>query len=203
MTLQKIPLPLVLLIFTVVCALPAAAAAVIPSAIAQEENASLGEDLAGGILSDVLDGGDAVGNENVQDATNTATINPNQEQDLDQTDFNVFGDETADLIQDQSQANVAVPIGIPVNVEEEEEIVVTPTTPPSLPDDGGLPPEFVAFCHGLDGRIACYDTLEDCEEVGELLGVQCEGVETVPQLPCDCEVIEIMGVPTAVCQCPD
>jgi hypothetical protein len=65
--------------FTLVCALPAAG--VVPAAIAQEDT-SLGEDLAGGIISDVLDG-DADDEIN-QDATNTATVNPSQEQDVDQ-----------------------------------------------------------------------------------------------------------------------
>ena len=41
--------------FTVVCALPAAGA-VIPSAIAQEEDDDDHQDLASGIVSDVLDG---------------------------------------------------------------------------------------------------------------------------------------------------
>src|SRR5215207_11262950 len=109
--------PLVLAIFTILCALPAAGA--IPSAIAQEEETSLGEDLVGGIISDVdggdddeENGGDAADAEIDQDSTDTATVNPNQEdhQNGDQTYFNEFRDNTADLDPYQPAANVGVPI---------------------------------------------------------------------------------------------
>jgi hypothetical protein len=104
MTLKITTVPLVLvMMFTILCTLSAAAAAaMIPSAaIAQEEeddddyDDSLDDDddydhhqdLASGIVSEVLEDGDAEDESN-QEASNTATINPNQEQDLDQTDFN-------------------------------------------------------------------------------------------------------------------
>ena len=211
MTLQKIT-PLVVLMFTVVCALPPAAATVVPSAIAQEEDDDYddsldndddddNQDLASGIVSEVLEeegGGGAAAADNDetnQDTTNTVTINPNQEQDLDQTDFNVFGDETADLTQDdQSQANVAVPIGIPIDIEViEEEPLTTPMTPPP---DGGLPPEFVAFCLQLEGEsvLRCFDTSEDCAGAEEFFErrvaiiSECEGVEQVPPGAGNCSV---------------
>jgi hypothetical protein len=202
---------LILMMLPLVCAIIPAAAA-LPPAIAQEDT-SLGEeeeDMAGSIVSNVLGGSDnddddndssesdssATDDDSNQDAANTATEDSNQGQDVDEDNVSEFGDHNADL----DDANVAVPLGIPINVQLEEAPTLTSTPPPH---DNGLPPEFVAFCHELDGRIACYDTLEDCEEVGELLGVQCEGVETVPELACSCEVIEIMGEPRAVCSCPD
>ena len=168
-------MPLILAMVTLVCALPAAG--VVPSAIAQEEETSLGEDLVGGIISDVDGGdddeekGDAADAEiDDQDSTDTTTVNPNQEdQTVDQTDFNEFGDNTADFDTDQPAANVAVPIA-------------TPTPPP--PDDG-LPPEgYVGFCLKLVGEtISCFDTLEQCE-LGEgfLADVisECERFETLP-----------------------
>ena len=56
------------------------------------------------------------------------------------------------------------------------------------------PPEFVAFCYEISSLrlVDCYDTLEDCEIGGEIIGfgdVECEGVETVPPGAFDCEVI--------------
>jgi len=153
------------MIFTVMCALPAAAG-VVPTAIAQEEDASLDDDqnLASDIVSEVLGGGDA-DDETDQDATNTATINPNQEQDADQTDFNEFGDETADTDQDQRDANIAVPIAIPINVhlieEEEEEEEQPPEEEP--PEDG----EGVSFCFTTGVAVSCFPTLLECEVARE------------------------------------
>lgn len=109
MTLQKNTL-LVLVMFTIVCALPAAA--VVPSAIAQEDN---DENLASSIVSEVLKGDDADDyDETDQDLTNTATLNPNQDQTVDQDDTVIFGDDNADL----DTANVAIPIAIPISIEE-------------------------------------------------------------------------------------
>ncbi len=45
-----------------------------------------------------------------QHATVTATIDPNQEHDVDEVNVGEFGDDTADL----DDANVTAPIGIPV-----------------------------------------------------------------------------------------
>lgn len=76
-------MPLVLLLFTIICALPVAAGAVVPSAIAQEEDdddMSLDEegggDLASGIVSNVLDNGNTAG-----DDTNTQLSVPLIDQD--------------------------------------------------------------------------------------------------------------------------
>jgi hypothetical protein len=220
MTLQKIT-PLVLLIFTVLCALPAAAAAMIPSAIAQEDDDDYDDsldddyddsldddyddqqDLANGIVSEVIeeDGDAADDDENYLDSTNTATINPNQEQDLDQTDLNVFGDETADVTGDQRAANVAVPIGIPIDIDVIEEAPPTTLTPPEEEE----PPEFAAFCFvsGVVGEpvLLCWDTFEDCQLGEGVFGPaieMCAGVVTVPPEAGDCEVLrDEEGEPTA------
>jgi hypothetical protein len=85
--------PIVILMFTVMCVLPSAAA--VPSAIAQEDN---DENLASSIVSEVLKDGDAVDDETYQDSTNTATLNPNQDQ------------------------TVAVPINVEEEEEQEEEV---------------------------------------------------------------------------------
>jgi hypothetical protein len=109
--------------------------AALQPAIAQEET-SLGEEegLAGDIISDMLDDAE---DESNQDATNTAAEDSNQGQTVDQDDISIFGDDTADL----NAANVGVPLGIPIDVEEEEEEPSIPTAPPSTtPPDEGLPP---------------------------------------------------------------
>jgi hypothetical protein len=137
----------------------------------EEEKTSLrekGEDLAGSVVSDVLDDsagdegerendyGDAEDESN-QDATVTANIDPNQEQDVDEDNVGEFGDDTADL----DDANVAAPIGIPVNVEEEveaqEEEEPTPTTPPPSDDDGGGIP-----LEELPEVVVCVEDVLDC-----------------------------------------
>lgn len=198
----KTTAPLILLMFTIVCALPAA---VIPSAIAQEDDdVSLldnEEGLASSIVSEVLEEGDADDTENVQNTTNTATEDSNQEQDVDEDNVGEFGDDSADL----DDTNVAVSLGIPINVQEEEEVVT-----PRPPDDGELPPaeeppEFVAFCNEqIDGRLFgfdfdCYDTLEDCvigEEIFRVEDIECEGFETLPPNAGDCVVFTFEGRPT-------
>ena len=90
---------LALVIFTLVCALPAW----VPAAIAQE-NSSSDEDLVGGIISNVLDGGDdeenvdnADGAEANQDSTDTTTVSSNQEDQTVDHDTVTFGDNTADI----------------------------------------------------------------------------------------------------------
>ena len=112
------------MMFTIACALPSAAA-VIPSAIAQEDN---DESLASSIVSEVLKDGDADDDETVQDSTNTATLNPNQDQTVDQDDTVIFGDDNADL----DAANVAVPIALPISMEE-----VSPECPKGFAPENG------------------------------------------------------------------
>jgi hypothetical protein len=176
MTLQK-TMPLVLLLFTIMCALPATTgAAMIPSAIAQEDD-DVDENLASSIVSEVLDGGEAE-DENSQDATNTANEGSNQGQDVDQDDISIFGDDTADL----DDTNVAVPTAIPIDIQKEE--VVEEEAPTATPPEGE-PPEFVAFCVASPAffTFLCFDTLEECEVgVGITFGGvgECEGFETLP-----------------------
>jgi hypothetical protein len=149
--------PLVLAMFTLVCGI-IPAAGVIPSAIALEDTTSLDEDLALGIVSDALDGGgddddevnggdDAADGEIIdQDSTDIPILNPNQEdQTVDQTGFNEFGDNTAtNLDTDQTESNVAVSI----DVDEEEE-------------DGK---DGVVWCYQRQGdETVCFNTPEQCE----------------------------------------
>jgi hypothetical protein len=128
--------PLVLVIFALLFALPAAAAgAAIPAAIAQEEDdTSLGEDLAGGIVTDVFDGSiDDEANDDAetrQDPPNGETVNPNQEDNNDVQ----FGADTNTQIaipiidQDQEAANLAANLADNLDLEIQEEEV-----PPECP----------------------------------------------------------------------
>jgi Ca2+-binding RTX toxin-like protein len=153
MTLKITTVPLVLVMFTILCILPVAGVVIIPpSAFAQDNDSSFGEDLSSSILSNVLqdEGGDGSGSdasdnhasdtENAQDATNTATEDSNQGQDVNQDDISTFGDDTANL----GGANVAVPLGIPIDIEEvieEEQPPTTPTTPTPTPPTPPTPVE--------------------------------------------------------------
>lgn len=124
---KRTPMTL-MMVLTLVCAiLPALGAVLPPSAFAQQEYTSLGEEegLVSGILSDVLEDGGDQEEENDgdaedkfnQDATVTATIDPNQGQDVDEDNVGEFGDDNADA----DDANVAAPIATPIDVEEDEE----------------------------------------------------------------------------------
>jgi cytoskeletal protein RodZ len=165
--------PLVLaMFFTLVCTLPAAGATV-PAAIVQEEDtSSLDEDLARNIVSDVLDGGDDEVNDDAadaeiddQDSTDTATVNPNQEdQTVDQTDFNEFGDNTATNVDADRQTESNVAVSIDVNEEQ----------------GGG-----VVLCYQRQGdERVCFNTQEQCELAlaeDELSTTShCERFETLP-----------------------
>ena len=136
-------LPLVLAMFTLVCALPAVGA--VPAAIAQEDIPS-GADLTGGIISDVSDGGNEEENsdaeaENDQDATDTPSVNQNQEDNT----ANFAEDRATNIggqLSDQDQgatnlaANLAANLDLDaanVDVNEEEEV------PPECPE--GFAPE--------------------------------------------------------------
>jgi hypothetical protein len=134
--------PMILMMVTLVCAIiPAAVGAMLPpSAFAQQEETSLGDkedNLAGGIVSDVLDGdvgedeewendGDAEDEFN-EDATVTATIGPNEGQDVNEDNIGEFAHDTPNL----DDANVAAPNATPIYVEENEEESSTATSPPA------------------------------------------------------------------------
>jgi hypothetical protein len=134
--------PMNLMMVTLVCAIiPAAVGAMLlpPSAFAQQEETSLGDkeqDLAGGIVSDVLDGHEDEEWENDsdaedefnQDATVTATIGPNEGEDLNENNVGGLGDGTYNL----DDANVAAPNSTAIYVEEsKEESSSTTTSPPA------------------------------------------------------------------------
>jgi hypothetical protein len=131
--------PMNLMMVTLVCAIiPAAVGAMLlpPSAFAQQEGTSLGDkeqDLAGGIMSDVLDGNEDEEWENDsyaedefnQDATVTATIGPNEGEDLNENNVGESGYDTYNL----DDANVATPNSTAIYVEEskEESSTTSPT----------------------------------------------------------------------------
>jgi hypothetical protein len=182
MELKK-PIPLVLLLFTVMCVLPATTA-VIPSAIAQEEDDDMSLDEAENLASDTVS--------NVLDNGNTAGDSANTQVSVPLTD------------QDQTDANLGLSEVLDVTVER---TLSTPTTPP--PDDDGElppeeePPEFTVFC--VEGSIfgtACFDTLEECEDavgIGIIGGGGCEGFESPPPGGRDCVVLrDPIGQPVGV-----
>jgi hypothetical protein len=134
--------PMNLMMVTLVCAIiPAAVGAMLllPSAFAQQEETSLGDkeqDLAGGIVSDVLDGdGDEdeewendsdAEDEFNQDAAVTATIDPNEGEDLNENNVGESGYDIYNL----DDANVATPNSTAIYVEESKEESST-TSPPA------------------------------------------------------------------------
>ena len=158
--------PLVLAIFALVFALPTAAVlgAAIPAAIAQEEDddTSLGKDLAGGILTDIFDGSIDEGvnddAETGQGPPNAETVNPNQEdQTADQDDDTVtFGDDTNTqtaipiIEQDQRQANLAEQLAANLDIN------LIPSSIPNNPTIPECPPGFT-----LNNNGQCEQTLSE------------------------------------------
>ena len=178
MILQKIT-PLVLLVFTLVYALPAA---VIPSAIAQEEDGddmSLdeAENLASGTVSNVLDNGNTAG-----DSTNTQLSVPLTDQD--QTDANFGLSEALDVTVERT-----------LSPQEEE--------PPEF--------VAFCFVSGIIGSPLCFNTSEECEDAEEFLGgvapnvSDCEGVEVLPLGALICVNLEDEQgeIETVVCEPPE
>ena len=173
---------LILAAFALVCAIMPTAVSV-PSAIAQEDLPSVDKDLARSIVSTILDGGDDGGEEvNVsaaddrildQDSMDAAIVNPNQEdQTVDQTDFNEFGDNTVtNHDTDQTESNVAVSI----DVEEEEE-------------DGK---NEVVWCYQRQGdQTVCFNTHQQCE-----LALSENDLSTTPH----CERFETLSPDAFLC----
>ena len=118
--------PLLLAMFTLMCAtIPAAG--VIPSVIAQEYTTSLGEDFAGSIVSDVLDGDD---DEVDQDSSANDNI---------LVDENEFGDGTQVAVplsnQDQTAENRAI------NLDLDSTLSPAPTDPTTPECPEGFAPE--------------------------------------------------------------
>jgi hypothetical protein len=176
--------PVVLVMFTLVFALPAAGA--IPAAIAQEEDASLGAGLARSLVPDVLDGGgddeeengDAVDDEIDQDSTGTATVNPNQEYNNEANFAPQNNNPVAIPIidQDQGAANLAAQLAANldldaanVDVNEEEEV------PPECPE--GFAPE--------NGQCRSTETTEPtCPEGFAPENGQCRSILTTVDREC-------------------
>jgi Ca2+-binding RTX toxin-like protein len=171
--------PLVLTMFTLMCAI-IFTAGVIPSVIAQEVT-SLDEDLASGIVSNVLDGGGDDEEENGdadaddaetddQDSTDTATVNPNQEYNNEANFAPQNNNPVAIPIidQDQRDANLAEQLGLNVDIVEKVEEVVTPTpTPTPTPEEDTTPPtltvpDIVVEADSTEGAVVTYTvTAED------------------------------------------
>jgi hypothetical protein len=168
----------ILVMATLACAIITSAAGVmlLPSVFAQQEETSLGEreNIASGIISDVLDGSDNDDDENSDaagdDDTNTQMAVPPLDHD-----------------QDQRAAKVALNEALDVTSES------TSTPPPS---GDGLEPEFEAFCLGSEAtpsELLCFNTSEECERGEEFLGrfwltiSDCQGFEARPSdaLICD------------------
>jgi hypothetical protein len=136
--------PLVLAIFALVFALPTAAVlgAAIPAAIAQEEDTSLGEDLAGGIITDIFDGSIDEGvnddAETGQGPPNAETVNPNQEDNNDVQSGDDTNTQIAVPIIDQDQgaanlgANLAANLDLDIQEVVEEEVPPEPECPPGF-----------------------------------------------------------------------
>jgi hypothetical protein len=174
---------LFLVMFTVVCALPAAAAgvALIPSAIAQEEDDDEDENLANGTVSNVLDNVNTAG-----DKTNTNTQLSVPITDLDQTDANLGLSETLDATVERTLSS-----------EEEPPEFVAFCLEITNPEEE------------VNSDILCFDTSEECAEAQEFLedrgfviSMECEGVETFPPGARECLIIRDNQGEIAAVGCP-
>jgi hypothetical protein len=180
MTLQKTIAPLVLLMFTLVCALPATVVSP-PSAIAQEDDdmsVDEAENLASDTVSNVLDNGNTAG-----DNTNTQLSVPLTDQD--QTDANLGLSEALDVTVERTLS--------PQEEEEAPEFVafcfesglisgpLCFNTSEECEDAeeflGGVVPN-VSDCEGVEvlppNALSCVN-LEDAQ--GEIVTVSCESPE--------------------------
>ena len=116
--------PMILMMVTLVCAIiPAVEAVLPPSAFAQLEETSLGEEeyLAESIVSNVLNGvddndqiGDTYYGSN-QDATVTATVSRNQEQNGNEDIVGGFANDTTHITAEQHAGNVSVPLALSID----------------------------------------------------------------------------------------
>jgi hypothetical protein len=118
--------PMILMTVTLVCGIiPAVGAVLPPSAFAQQEETSLGEkeeSLADSIVSDILNSvddddkqiGDAYYGSD-QDATVTATVSRNQEQNGNEDIVGGFANDTTHLTAEQHAGNVSVPLALSID----------------------------------------------------------------------------------------
>ena len=141
---SKSPPMILMMVVALVCAIILAVGAVLPpSAFAQLEETSLGEEehLSESIVSNVLNGrdddndkqiGDAYYGSN-QDATVTATVSRNQEQNGNEDSVGGFGNDTTHLTAEQHAGNVSVPLALSIDTTTAEEETSTP--PPDDPQE--------------------------------------------------------------------
>jgi len=130
-------------------------------------------------LSDVED----IIDDSLEIAGVDAELNQDQSQILGQDSLGDFGEDNADL----DDANVAIPIAVPINVDEEEEEVV------EEPDDGVPPPEEDAFfCITVAEGPACFESLTECQEAADIFQTEdeCQRFETLPEGAALCTVEE-------------
>ncbi len=173
--------PVILVMATLACAIITSATGALlpPLVFAQQEETSLGEreNIATGIVSDVLD-----------DSGNDDEENSNAAVD-DDTNRQQIAVPTLDQDHDQDQRATKVALNEALDVTSES------TSTPS-PSGDGLEPEFEAFClesEATSSELLCFNTSEECERGEEFLGrfwltiSDCEGVEARPPdaLICD------------------
>lgn len=137
------PLMILMMVVALVCAIiPALGAVLPPSAFAQQEETSLGEEgsLADSIISNVLNGGDDNDDNNQigdayyggnQGGTVSATVSRNQEQNGNEDIVGGFANDTTHLTAEQHAGNVSVPLALSIDTTTAEE----ETSTPSPPDD--------------------------------------------------------------------
>jgi hypothetical protein len=184
--------PLFLVIFTLMCALPAAGEVVLPSAIAQqddEDHASLldddNENLATGIVSDVLDGGSGGDNDDNEEENDNGGA-------AARGDTNI---QVAVPITDQDQTAENRAVNLDLNIIEEEAPPLTPPTPDEE-EDG-------VFCFAFEGDVGfaqafCFETRAECEE-GRIVTEsrppftptqECREFATIPPGGGNCRVVD-------------
>jgi hypothetical protein len=105
--------------------------------------------------------GDAV-NVNDQAAENNADLTQDQSQAVDQDNTATFGDDNADL----DNVNLAVPIAVPINVDENQEEVAVEE--PEPPVDGEE--DTIEICTDQGIEEVTLDELQDIIDSGEFLG---------------------------------
>jgi hypothetical protein len=129
--------PVILMMVTLVCGIiPAVGAVQPPSAFAQQERASLGEEesLGASIVSNVLNGVDGddkqIGDahhEGNQDATVTVTLSRNQEHNGNEDIIGGFANDTAHLTAEQHAGNISAPLTLSIDTTAAEEEKSTPS----------------------------------------------------------------------------
>lgn len=125
--------------------------------------------------------GDAA-NINDQAAENNADLTQDQSQTVDQDNTATFGDDIADL----AAVNVAIPIAVPISLQEE--VVEEPEEEVPPPEEE----EFFCFPEPLFEGFTCFDNLAECQDALDLLNREgiCQGSETLPEGGLLCRIEE-------------